>query len=253
MKDKLLAIIPSRYASSRFEGKPLAMINQKPMVIWVYDAVRNSYLFDNVFVATDDKRILDCVEIFGGKAVMTSKDCKNGTERCNQVVQILQDKDEKYDIVVNIQGDEPLIKKDMMVSVVSGFKDKEADIVTLKKAIEKYEQVNDPNCVKVVTDKNDRALYFSRAAIPYSREGKEMEIFDNKLYYKHIGIYGYRTKVLNEIVKLQESFLENTEKLEQLRWLENGYKILVKTTLWDTVGVDTKQDLDNIIKIINKQ
>lgn len=249
---RLLAIIPARYHSSRFEGKPLAMINSKPMVMWVYDAVKETKLFDEVLVATDEQRIFSIVNEFSGKAIMTSDTLRNGTERCNEVVSLLEKQDKHFDIIINIQGDEPLIKKQMIEAVIDGFEEKDADIVTLKKSITNKNDIFDANVVKVVCAK-DKALYFSRSAVPFSRDGKEQELLSEGKYYKHIGIYGYRTSVLKQIVTLQESFLEKTEKLEQLRWLENGYNIIVKTTEFDTIGVDTPQDLENIKRIINKQ
>ncbi len=251
MKNRYIAVIPARYQSSRFEGKPLAKINNKPMVVWVYEAVKKSELFDRVVVATDDDRIAKAVEEFGGESVMTSSLLANGTQRVAQTIEILENKGENYDVVVNIQGDEPLIKREMIKKVVDAFADESADIVTLKKLIENPTEVEDKNVVKVVCSK-DRAMYFSRSKIPCNRDISIEQAIENKLYYKHIGIYAYRTKALKEIVKLEESDLERVEKLEQLRWLENGYNIIVKTTEEDTVGVDTKEDLERVIEIINK-
>lgn len=251
MKKRYLAVIPARYQSSRFEGKPLAKINNKPMVVWVYEAVKKSELFDRVVVATDDDRIAKAVEEFGGESVMTSALLANGTQRVAQTIEILENKGENYDVVVNIQGDEPLIKREMITKVVDAFADESADIVTLKKLIENPTEVEDKNVVKVVCSK-DRAMYFSRSKIPCNRDISIEKAIEEKLYYKHIGIYAYRTKALKEIVRLEESDLERVEKLEQLRWLENGYNIIVKTTEEDTVGVDTKEDLERVIEIINK-
>lgn len=248
-----LAVIPARYASSRMPAKPLALINQKPMVMWVYDAVKASNLFDEVFVATDDQRIFDTVLHYKGKALMTSTSCSNGTQRCAQVMDILASEGKKFDVIVNIQGDEPLINKESIEGVVNGFQTSEADIVTLKKSISSLSELTDKNTVKVVTDNKGRALYFSRSVIPCAREDNYDFLIKENLFYKHIGIYGYRAEVLKQIVQLNSTSLENCEKLEQLRWLENGYNIMVKTTLWDTVGVDTPEDLNRVIKIINKQ
>jgi len=252
MKERYLAVIPARYSSSRFEGKPLAMIEDKPMVMWVYDAVEESNLFDRVVVATDDDRIAKKVEQGGGKYVMTSSLLSNGTKRVAQTVEILENEGEKFDVVVNIQGDEPLIRKEMIAKVVNAFEDKGADIVTLKKRIESIQEVEDSNVVKVVCG-GDRAIYFSRSKIPYNRDISIANAIDSGLYYKHIGIYGYRTKILKEIVCLLESDLERVEKLEQLRWVEKGYNIIVKTTEEDTIGVDTKEDLAKVIEIINNK
>lgn len=252
MKDRILAIIPARYASKRFEGKPLALINGVPMVIRVYDAVKKSGLFDKVCVATDDERIYDCVKNAEGEVLMTSPQISNGTQRCEAALKQLEQQGEKYDILVNIQGDEPLIKKQMIQSVVQGFDNKQADIVTLKKQITDYNELCDANNVKVITA-DDRALYFSRSVIPYDRDAKGEESVRKGIYYKHIGIYGYRTDVLKNIVNLKPSVLEQTESLEQLRWLENGYKIIVMTTEYDTCGVDTYQDLQKAEEMLNKQ
>lgn len=246
---KKIAIIPARYKSSRFEGKPLATIADRPMVIWVYDSVIGTQLFDKVVIATDDERIYSRAEQFGAEVMMTSEELSCGTERCKAVLQTLEDKGEKYDVVVNIQGDEPLIKKQQIERVLDGFCDKEADIVTLCKQIDKKEDISDPNVVKVVFDNKLRALYFSRSTIPFDREaGKRSEV----PYYKHIGIYGYRSEVLKKICSMDQSFLEKTEKLEQLRWLENGLKIVLRKTDIDTIGVDTKEDLEKVRKIVNK-
>lgn len=248
---KTIAIIPARYQSSRFEGKPLALINNKPMIMWVYDSVKNSGLFDEVLVATDDDRIFQTVNIHNGKAIMTSSSLSCGTERCKAVVNLLEQRGETFDIAVNIQGDEPLIRKEQIQKVLEGFQNSQADIVTLCKEITDYKDVSDPNVVKVVCSKDSKALYFSRSAIPFDRE-RQNETLGKGIYFKHIGIYGYKTKVLKEICLLSESLLEKTEKLEQLRWLENGYNIIVNKTDIDSIGVDTPSDLENVIRIINK-
>lgn len=251
MKKKILAIIPARYESSRFEGKPLKEIKGKSMIMWVDDAVVSSNLFDEVYVATDDKRIFDEVEKKGGKCLMTSKDLRNGTERVEQALSLLEKEGKEFDYVVNIQGDEPLIKKEQIKNVIDGFDSKEdVDIVTLRKKIENKQDVEDKNVVKVVVDKKGYALYFSRSVIPCNRDKAIEEVIKEGNYYKHIGIYGYKTKVLHKIIKLEESTLEKIEKLEQVRWMENGYKIKLQETVLDTIGVDTQQDLDNIIKLI---
>ena len=245
MSNRILAVIPSRYASSRFEGKPLAKINDKPMVMWVYDAVKDSGLFNKVVVATDDERIFDVVKLAGGEVIMTSIDLKNGTQRVEQALRLLEKEGLEFDIVVNIQGDEPLIKKEMISAVIEGFKEKNADIVTLKKNITNIDEVADTNIVKVVCGK-EKALYFSRSIIPYNRDNTLEELIKKQMYFKHIGIYGYKSSVLKDIVKLECGNLEKIESLEQLRWLENGYNIVVKTTQFDSIGVDTKEDLKKI-------
>jgi 3-deoxy-manno-octulosonate cytidylyltransferase (CMP-KDO synthetase) len=249
--NKILAIIPARYESSRLKGKPLKEIKGKSMIMWVNDAVVSSNLFDEVYVATDDKRIFDEVEKKGGKCLMTSNDLRNGTERVEQALSLLEKQGKEFSYVVNIQGDEPLIKKQQIKDVIDGFDEKGlVDIVTLKKKIEIKDDVEDRNVVKVVVDKKGDALYFSRSIIPCNRDKTIEELMKDNAYYKHIGIYGYKAKVLHQIIKLEESTLEKIEKLEQLRWMENGYKIKVQETFLDTIGVDTQQDLDNIIKLI---
>lgn len=248
---KALAIIPSRYQSSRFPGKPLATIGGKAIVMWVYEAVKSSNLFADVYVATDDERIQQHVIDNGGNVLMTSSTLSCGTERCEQSLSILEKEGKTYDVVVNVQGDEPLIKKEQLQEVLSGFEEKDADIVTLAKAIEKEEDVDDRNVVKLVKA-NNRALYFSRSRIPCNRDAQTQDLLEQKAYNKHIGIYAYRAEVLHKITKLEQSPLEKIEKLEQLRWLEAGYNIIVKQTNIDTIGVDTPQDLENIKKIIEK-
>ena len=247
---KKLALIPSRFQSSRFPGKPLALINDKPIVMWVYDAVKNADLFDDVFIATDDDRIANVVKENGGEYIMTSSTLSCGTERCEQALSFLEKDGKCYDVVVNIQGDEPLIQKEQIVKVLEGFEYQNADIVTLIKLIDKANDVDDKNIVKVVKSKTDKALYFSRSRVPFNRDKDLNDLISKGIYYKHIGIYGYRAEVLHKITKLEESVLEQTEKLEQLRWLENGYNIIVKETSIDTIGVDTPEDLENIKKII---
>lgn len=254
MKQRYLAVIPARYKSSRFEGKPLVMIQNKPMIMWVYDAVCESKLFDRVVVATDDDRILSCVEKYGGYCVMTSSDLRNGTERVAQTVNILEQssKNEYFDVVINVQGDEPLIKKEMMSQIIRGFERDDTQIVTLKKVISKKEDINDSNVVKVVTS-NDKVLYFSRSIVPFNRDVSLEELMDERIYFKHIGIYGYKTEILKRIVQLQESKLEKVEKLEQLRWLENGYDIIAMTTQYDSIGVDTIEDWKRVEDLVSSR
>ncbi|MBQ9253514.1 MAG: 3-deoxy-manno-octulosonate cytidylyltransferase [Bacteroidales bacterium] len=247
---KALALIPSRYESKRFCGKPLAEIKGKPIVMWVYDAVKNSGLFSKVYVATDDERIEKVLQQYEAKYIMTSKELSCGTQRCEQALTILEQRGEKYDVVVNIQGDEPLIKTQQMAKVLEGFEDKDAEIVTLAKKIEDIEQVKDVNVVKVVKAQN-KALYFSRSIVPFNRDEDLKSLVEKGVYFKHIGIYAYLPKVLHEITLLEKSTLEQTESLEQLRWLENGYHINVMESEFDSIGVDTPQDLEHIKQIIN--
>lgn len=243
---KTLAIIPARYKSSRFEGKPLALIEDKPMIMWVYDSVKMSRLFDEVYIATDDERIKGVVSGYGANVKMTSEKISCGTERCKVVVESLEKEGKCFDVVVNIQGDEPLIQKEQIKKVLEGFNDVKVDIVTLCKQIENSKDIEDENVVKVVFSKTNKALYFSRSVVPFNRDKVNAD------YYKHIGIYGYKTDVLKQICDLTESSLEKTEKLEQLRWLENDYKIKVVQTHIDSIGVDTVEDLENVKRIINK-
>lgn len=243
---KTLAIIPARYKSSRFEGKPLALIEDKPMIMWVYDSVKMSRLFDEVYIATDDERIEGVVSGYGANVKMTSEKISCGTERCKAVVESLEKEGKYFDVVVNIQGDEPLIQKEQINKVLEGFNDVKVDIVTLCKQIENSKDIEDENVVKVVFSKTNKALYFSRSVVPFNRDKVNAD------YYKHIGIYGYKTDVLKQICDLTESSLEKTEKLEQLRWLENDYKIKVVQTHIDSIGVDTVEDLENVKRIINK-
>lgn len=238
---KTIGIIPARYASTRFPAKPLAMLGGKPVIQRVYEQVNG--LLDYVVVATDDERILEAVKAFGGNAVMTSVNHKSGTDRCREAHHLCGG---DYDIVVNIQGDEPFIHKSQIESLVACFNDESTDIATLVKpfvpadGFDKLENVNSP---KVVVDANMNALYFSRSIIPYQRNRDKAEWLANHTYYKHIGLYAYRSNVLEEITGLPQSSLELAESLEQLRWLENGYKIKVGITDVETIGIDTPQDL----------
>ncbi|WP_033152000.1 3-deoxy-manno-octulosonate cytidylyltransferase [Pseudobutyrivibrio ruminis] len=234
---KIVAVIPARYESSRFPGKPLAVITGKTMIHRVYERVKCVECFEQVIVATDDDRIKDEVESFGGIAVMTGE-CTCGTERVFEAVKNID-----ADIIINVQGDEPLIKKEMIMDLVNAFSDESVYMATLKKRIELQREIEATNVVKVITDCNDDAIYFSRYTIPFNRENMKTT------YYKHIGIYGYTKSFLEKYVSMPESFLERTEKLEQLRVLENGYKIRVKETQYESVGVD----LPEHIKIVEEE
>ena len=249
---KTIAIIPARYASSRFPGKPLALLNGKPMVMWGYDAVCASNLFDKVVVATDDKRIFDTVQEMNGFAMMTSENHSCGTQRCQEVVQKLSSIGEEYDVVVNVQGDEPLIAKEQLALILSCFDSPKVEIATLSKKIDNQEDVLDPNVVKVVSA-NDRALYFSRSAIPFTRDISLSQALSQGVFSKHIGIYAYRFDVLKKIVQLEKSNLERLESLEQLRWLENGFEIRIKDTCFESIGVDTPEDLKRVNDLIKKE
>ena len=241
---KTIAIIPSRYGSSRFPGKPLALISGKSMIQWVYENVSKAEFLDAVYVATDDKRIFDCVEAFGGKALMTASTHTCGTDRLAECAEILKLEDE--DIVLNIQGDEPLIKAEMVRDLYSCFDQDDVYMGTLKKKIEVDEELKNPNVVKVINDKNDYAIYFSRYCLPYERDGKKAA------HYKHIGAYGYKTWFLKKYSKMAKTPLEISESLEQLRVLENGYKIRVKETKFQTVGVDTPEQIAQVEEELRK-
>lgn len=238
------AIIPSRYASSRFPGKPLSLISGKPMIQWVYENVSKVLTLDAVYVATDDQRIFDCVESFGGMAIMTSANHSCGTDRLAECADILKLNDE--DIVLNIQGDEPLIRPEMVSNLLSAFESEEVYMSTLKKVIENEEELTNPNVVKVITDIHEYAIYFSRFTLPYEREGVR------RVHYKHIGTYGYKTWFLKKYSKMPKTELELSESLEQLRVIENGFKIRVKETQWQTIGVDTPEQIQLVENELKK-
>jgi 3-deoxy-manno-octulosonate cytidylyltransferase (CMP-KDO synthetase) len=239
---KVLGIIPSRYESTRFPGKSLVDIMGKTMIQRVYEQAKKSKQLDDLVVATDDQRIFAEVKRFGGSVVMTAKHHKNGTERCLEVAQSLNPQ-----FVVNIQGDEPFIHPDQIDSLCTVIS-VDTDLVTLIKRIKDPEDLENSNLVKVVTSLDDHALYFSRSPIPFDRSLiKAPTLPMNKIFWKHIGIYAYRTEVLSQIVKLKESALEKMESLEQLRWLENGYKIKTAETHFESMGIDTPEDLDHLI------
>lgn len=217
------------------------MIQGKTMIQRVYEQAIQADVFNRVIVATDDMRILEHVESFGGNVMMTSGKHASGTDRCGEVIQTLA---EEYDIAVNIQGDEPFIQPAQLKSIVGLFKHDKTQIATLAIEIKNIPDVNNPNAVKVVFDKDNKALYFSRSAIPFNRTDST----DTK-YYKHIGVYAYRTEILEHIIRLPQSSLELAESLEQLRWLQNGFSIHVAETEIETIGIDTPEDLMNLPQI----
>ena len=240
---KFIAIIPARYASTRFPGKPLAMLGGKTVIERVYTQV--SSLVDDVYVATDDDRIFAKVSEFGGKAVMTSPDHKSGTDRIEEAVEkISAETGASYDVVINVQGDEPFIQKSQIETVMKCFDDETTQIATLGKPFgESLDSIKNPNSPKIAVSVQGFALYFSRSVIPYSR-GKEEALWPSSFpYLKHIGLYAYRREVLHDVTQLPQSPLEKAESLEQLRWLENGYKIKVGLTDVETIGIDTPADL----------
>jgi len=235
---KFMAIIPARYASTRFPGKPLAVLGGKTVIQRVYEQV--SSLLDEVYVATDDERIFQTVESFGGRAVMTRSDHKSGTDRIEEAAEKIG---VEADVIINVQGDEPFIQPSQIETLMKLFDITETQIGTLGKQFESIEGIENPNSPKIVTDNRGFALYFSRSPIPYVRGKERNEWLASYPYLKHLGIYAYRREVLREVTKLPQGELEKAESLEQLRWLENGYRIRVGLTNVETVGIDTPEDL----------
>ncbi|GHT72720.1 3-deoxy-manno-octulosonate cytidylyltransferase [Bacteroidia bacterium] len=243
-----LGIIPARYASTRFPAKPLADMLGKPMIQRVYEQV--SGLLDDVLVATDDERILNTVKAFGGKALMTSPNHKSGTDRCYEAYTLCG---KPFDVVVNIQGDEPFIQPSQIQLIKDCFRKKETQIATLIKPFspdDDFEKLFNPNSPKVVINKELQAIYFSRSVIPYFRGLHSEKWLKNHTYYKHIGLYAYRSEVLKEITALPPSALEKAESLEQLRWIENGYVIQTGITEEETIGIDTPEDLEKALQYL---
>lgn len=234
----IIAIIPARFASTRFPGKPLAMLAGKPVIEHVYEQV--SQVLSEVWVATDNSRIYDAVIAFGGKAVMTRADHKSGTDRIEEAAEKINS---KADVIVNVQGDEPFIQPSQIETLCGLFDNPTTQIATLGKPFDSMDAVRNPNSPKIVTDNNGFALYFSRSVIPFVR-GKEPDTWLTQFpFLKHLGIYAYRREVLREVTSLPMSTLEKAESLEQLRWLQNGYRIRVGITNVETVGIDTPEDL----------
>lgn len=246
---KFIGIIPARYASTRFPGKPLAMLGGKTVIQRVYEQVaealssQRSVLnsqFPPVWVATDDERIFRAVEAFGGQAVMTRSDHQSGTDRIEEAAEKIG---ADADVIINVQGDEPFIQRSQLETLMHLFDDAETQIGTIGKPFETMEAVENPNSPKIVTDVRGYALYFSRSVIPFCRGKERSEWLDSYPYLKHLGLYAYRREVLAEITRLPQSTLEKAESLEQLRWLQNGYRIKVGLTDVETVGIDTPEDL----------
>lgn len=248
---KFVAIIPARYASTRFPGKPLADMDGKPMIQRVYEQVKKA--IDDVWVATDDERILAAVKAFGGNAVMTSDKHRSGTDRCFEAFGEIGG---KFDVVLNIQGDEPFIQPEQINTLKACFDSPAVQLATLVKPFRKedgFEALFNPSSPKVVLNNNSEAIYFSRSVIPYIRDAEHTQWLDKQVFYKHIGIYGYRADVLAEITRLPQSSLEKAESLEQLRWLENGYKIRVGVTHLETIGIDTPHDMEKALTFMKRQ
>lgn len=235
---KFIGIIPARYASTRFPGKPLAMLGGRTVIQRVYEQA--AAVLEEAYVATDDERIFKAVEEFGGRVVMTRQDHKSGTDRIEEAAEKIGT---QADVIINIQGDEPFIQKSQIETLKSLFENSETQIGTLGKKFESIEAATNPNSPKIVTDKNGFALYFSRSVIPYIRGKEQAEWLQYFPFLKHLGLYAYRRDVLRQITQLPQSPLEMAESLEQLRWLENGYRIRVGLTDMETVGIDTPDDL----------
>ena len=241
---KVVGIIPSRYASSRFPGKPLIDLKGKSMIQRVYENASKATLLDELIVATDDERIYNHVVDFGGKAIMTSEQHVNGTERCGEVAGKIN-----ADIIVNVQGDEPLVNPNQLDALLNAFKDESVQIATLGVPNVSKDDINNPNRIKIVTDVFSNALYFSRSAIPndFHFKGNSQEFYP---FLKHIGLYAFRKEVLQKLVELKPSRLEQTESLEQLRWLYYGYSIRVVETTIETPNIDVPEDVEKVLKLI---
>lgn len=243
----VLGIIPARWASTRFPGKPLVKIGDKSMIHRVYE--QSQKILDHVVVATDDERIVNEVNSFGGQVVMTNTNHQSGTDRCAEALNIYEtEKNIKIDVVVNIQGDEPFIQPEQIADVVACFDDSRAEISTLIKKITNQDALFNPNNPKVVINKNSEAIYFSRSTIPYVTNANTSEWLEKVTFYEHLGLYGYKANVLRELTTLTTSILEKSESLEQNRWLENGYRIKVAETSHENISIDTQEDLDQILK-----
>lgn len=245
---KFIGIIPARYASTRFPGKPLALLGGKPVIQHVYEKV--AAVLEAAYVATDDDRIYDVVKAFGGQVVMTRTDHKSGTDRIEEAIEKIGG---EWDVVVNVQGDEPFVSKSQLDTICHCFDDPTTQIATLGKPFESMEAVQNPNSPKIVVDNMGFAMYFSRSVIPYVRGKEKSSWLTHYPFLKHLGIYAYRKDVLRQITQLPQSSLEIAESLEQLRWLQNGFKIKVGTTDVETVGIDTPQDLERAEEFLKTQ
>ena len=248
---RFLAIIPARYASTRFPAKPLALLGGKPMIQHVYERV--SQVLDDVVVATDDQRIYDAVSQFGGRVVMTSTEHRTGTDRCFEAYNNFG---LNADVVINVQGDEPFIAEDQIQSLMQCFNNPQIDIATLIKpfpADSTYETLSNPNTPKVIVNPQGQAIYFSRSVIPCLRGIEQDQWASHRTYYKHIGIYAYRVEALRQITQMQQTPLELSESLEQLRWLENGLTIQTAETHIETIGIDTPEDLQRAEKYLQNR
>jgi 3-deoxy-manno-octulosonate cytidylyltransferase (CMP-KDO synthetase) len=237
----IIGIIPARFGSTRFPGKPLADINGKSMIQRVFEQSSKSKKLGKVLIATDDERIMTHVRDFGGSSVLSSPQHQSGTDRCAEVIEKLNA--EEWDAVINIQGDEPYIHPEQIDLLCSTFESEQTLIATLVKKIDSVDELFNHNNVKVILNKRKEAIFFSRSPIPYNRNFPEHDWLKHSTYYKHIGIYGYRTPTLLEISRLAKTNLEITESLEQLRWIENGYTINAEITSLESMAIDTPDDL----------
>lgn len=248
---KFVAIIPARYASTRFPGKPLADMNGKYMIQRVYEQVKKC--IQDVYVATDDDRIAQAVTRFGGNAIMTSDKHRSGTDRCYEALTKIAG---NFDVVINIQGDEPFIKPEQIEAIMACFDTPDTEIATLVRPFteeEGFDALFNSNSPKVVLNKKQEAIYFSRSIIPYIRNFTHTEWLKQHTFYKHIGMYAYRSDILKEITALPQSPLEIAESLEQLRWIENGYKIKTGITTQETIGIDTPEDMEKALKFLTEK
>lgn len=243
---RILGIIPARYASSRFPGKPLIDLKGKTMIQRVVEGAAKSSLLTDLIVATDDQRIFDVVQGFGGKVMLTDSKHPTGTDRCAEIVRSVAD---QYDVVINIQGDEPLVDAKQLDQLLQAFTDPKVQIATLASRKIEMDDILNPNRIKVVVDKNQRALYFSRSSIPNfaNTKGEPLEIYP---FLRHIGLYAYRSEVLLQLSELEETQLEKIESLEQLRWLYNCYSIQVVETEIETPNIDTPEDVEKVLRLI---
>jgi len=248
---QIVGIIPSRYDSTRFPGKPLLDLGGKTMIQRVYG--QSSKALEWVYVATDDERIYNNVLSFGGNVIMTSKDHKTGTDRCSEAIKIIHEinKDLHFDVVINIQGDEPFIKPEQIRILMSCFDNKSIQIATLAKHITVKEEIFSPNIVKLIRNNNSQAIYFSRSVIPFIRNENPENWHKVYSFLKHIGIYAFRTSVLKELTLLSSTPTELAESLEQNRWIENGYSIHVEITEFETMAIDTPQDIEKVKHFFN--
>jgi 3-deoxy-manno-octulosonate cytidylyltransferase (CMP-KDO synthetase) len=243
---KILGLIPARYASTRFPGKPLVDIGGKTMIRRVYEQCLKASALSEVFVATDDQRILEHVEGFGGRVMMTAGHHRTGTERCHEALLQLEKQGHTYDVVINIQGDEPFIDPGQINTLAACFSADSVNIATLRKTISSFDELNSPNIIKVISNLAGNAIYFSRSPVPYVRGSEAEEWLGSHDFYKHIGIYAFRTEILKKVCTLQPTPLETAESLEQLRWLENGLDIRVEVTLTESHSIDTPEDLKKV-------